>query len=187
MEVYDVKIDVPAACGRAMRLLEEGERSHAAVSERTGLGVGAVGILADAMARHGASSEAGWESLPHGAMFSLITSELYLVPTADTWTMARLLGEGAVGPDSAVAMFEDRAVRDLVRSGDVRRAPGGGLYLAGSGPLVAREIVDAYPGIDWAAFLRPGGSRRRARDLVGMAAPMSPPSPAAAQRGAHAP
>ena len=59
------KTGVPAACGRAMRLVEEGERPHAAVSERTGLGAGAV-------LRHGTLSEAGWESLPRGAMFPLI-------------------------------------------------------------------------------------------------------------------
>ena len=175
-------IDVPAACGKAMRLLEDGGQDHEAVSARTGLGVKAVGIVADAVLRRGATSKKGWESLPNDAMFSLIKSECYPVPTRDTWIMARLLGDGAVGPDTAARMPEDRAMRGLVRQGHARRAAGGRFYLAGAGPLLAREVQETYPEIDWASFSRPGGARRRAREMVGVATGMHPPKPPAGKK-----
>ena len=184
VEIYDTTIDVPAACGSAMRLLCEGGHSHGAVSSLTGLGAKSVGIVAGAISQRGAAAgEGGWESLPSAAKFSLIKSEYYPTPTADTWIMARLHGEGAVGPDSAVRMFEDRAMRDLAASGHVCKSPGGKFYLADSGARLAREVVDAYPEIGWGKFLRPGGSRNRARELVGMTVPMAPPALGAVQRG----
>lgn len=182
MVIHDGGIDVPAACGKAMRLLEDAGQDHEAISARTGLGVKAVGIVADAVLRHGATAEKGWESLPNDAMFSLIKSECYPVPTRDTWIMARLLGDGAVGPDSAARMPEDRAIRDLVRSGHACRAASGRFYLAGAGLSLAREVQEAYPEIDWASFSRPGGARRRARELVEAAAGMLPPEPAARKK-----
>ena len=182
MEAHNSKINVPAACGKAMRLLRKGGHSHGEVSALTGLGAKSVEIVAGAMSQ-GATAEAGWESLPNDSKFSLIKSECYPTPTAETWIMARLLGMGAVGPGSAVHMFEDRAMRDLVRSGHACKAPGGRFYLADIGPALAGEVVAAYPEIGWDEFLRPGGSGRRARELVGMAAPMPPPAPGAAQRG----
>ena len=93
-----------------------------------------------------------------------------------------LLGEGAMDPGSAAAVPEDRAMRGLVGSGHARRSAPGRFYLAGDGPMLAREIRDMYPEIDWDAFARPGGSRRRARELVKRAAVgMRPPAPAPPQ------
>ena len=175
MEVPGGGIDVAAACRKAMGLLGEGGLPHGEISERTGLSAGAVAAVADAMSRLGATAEGGWASLPDDAKFSLIKSECYPVPTRDAWNMARLLGEGAVGPGSAVRMFEDRAMRDLVRSGHARRAAGGRLYLYGTGPSLAGAIREMYPEIDWDALSRPGGVERRARELVGMAAGMPAP------------
>ena len=175
MEIPTGKIGVASACGRAMGLLEDG-RSHAEVSARTGLSVGAVKIVADAVSRRGAASERGWESLPNDAKFSLIKSECYPSPTRSAWTMARLLGQGAVGPGSAVRTFEDRAMRGLVGSGHARRAAGGAFYLAGDGPPLADDIQEMYPEIDWAAYSGAGGIRRRARELVGAASDMPPPA-----------
>ena len=121
--------------------------------------------------------ERGWESLPIDAQSSLIKSEYYLVPTRDAWALARLLGEGAVAPGSAAAVPEDRAMCNLVGSGHVRRAAPGRFYLAGDGPMLAREIRDVCPEIDWEAFERPGGSTRRALELVkGAAVGMRPPA-----------
>lgn len=186
MESHGGRINVPVACGKAMRLLEDAGQDHEAVSARTGLGVKAVGIVADAVLLRGATSKKGWESLPNDAMFSLIKSECYPVPTRDTWIMARLLGDGAVGPDSAARMPEDRAMRGLVRSGHARRAAGGGFYLAGAGLSLAREVQETYPEIDWASFSRPGGVRHRARELVGATTGMRPPKPAAVNDGVPA-
>lgn len=181
MGIHGGGIDVSAACGKAMRLLEYDGLAHGAVSGRTGLSAEAVGIVADAVLRRGATSKGGWKSLPNDAKFSLIKSECYPVPTKDTWIMARLLGEGAVGPDSAVSMFEDRAMRSLVRSGHACKGADGRFYLSGTGPSLAREVQETYPEIDWASFSRPGGSRRKAREMVGMAASMRPPRRAARQ------
>ena len=182
MEIRDGGIDVPAACGKAMRLLEDAGQDHEAVSARTGLAVKSVGIVADAVLRRGATAEKGWESLPSDAMFSLVKSECYPVPTSDTWIMARLLGDGAVGPDSAVHMPEDWAMRGLVRSGHACKVADGRFYLTGAGPLLAREVQETYPEFDWASFSRPGGARRRARELVEAAARMRPPEPAARKK-----
>ena len=186
MESHGGRINVPVACGKAMRLLEDAGQDHEAVSARTGLGVKADGIVANAMLRCGATSKKVWESLPNYAMFSLVKSECYPVPTRDTWIMARLLGDGARGPDSAVRMPEDRAMRDLVRQGHARRAAGGGFYPTGAGPSLAREVQETYPEIDRASFSRPGGVRRRACELVGAAAGMPPPEPAAVNDGVAA-
>ena len=187
MEAPDGGIDVAAACGEAMRLLEAGGMSHAEVSARTGLSAGAVGIVADAVSWRGAAAERGWASLPSDAQFSLIKSECYPVPTKDAWIMARLLGEGAVGPDTAATVPEDRAVRELVGSGCACRTAAGRFYLTGDGPMLAKEVLASYPEIDWASFARPGGGRRRARELVGAAVGMLPPAPALAQREVRAP
>lgn len=187
MEVPYGKIDVAAACGRAMALLEGGRLSHAEISARTGLSVGAVGIVADAVSRRGAAAERGWESLPDDARFSLIKSECYPAPPRDAWIMARLLGEGAVDPGSAARLFEDRTMRDLVRSGYACRVAAGTFYLAGDGPPLAGEIQEMYPEISWDAFSRDGGCMRRARELVGAASEMEPPAPAPAQKGVPAP
>ncbi len=187
MEIPTGKIGVPTACGRAMGLLEGG-RSHAEVSARTGLSVGAVKIVADAVLRRGAASERGWESLPDDAKFSLIKSECYPSPTRKAWTMARLLGQGAVGPGSAVRTFEDRSMRGLVRSGHACKAAGGAFYLTGNGPPLAEDIQEMYPEIDWAAYSGTGGTRRRARKLVGTASAMRPPAaPPLEQEGVSAP
>ena len=186
MAIRNGRIDVPAACGKAMRLLEDTGQDHETISARTGLGVKAVGIVADAVLRRGATAEKGWESLPNDAMFSLVKLECYPVPTSDTWIMARLLGDGAVDPGSAARMPEDRAMRGLVRSGHARRAAGGGFYLAGAGLSLAREVQEAYPEIDWASFSRPGGVRHRARELVGATTGMRPPKPAAVDDGVPA-
>lgn len=185
MEIPAGEIDVAPACGEAMRLLEAGKTTHAEVSARTGLTAGAVGIVADAVSWRGATAKRGWESLPIDAQSSLIKSECYPVPTRDAWALARLLGEGAAGPGSAAAAPEDRAMRNLVGSGHARRAAPGRFYLAGDGPMLAREIRDVYPEIDWEAFERPGGSTRRALGLVkGAAVGLRPPAPAPPQRGA---
>ena len=169
-----------------MGLLERGRRSHAEISVRTGLSIGAVGIVADAVSRHEAVAERGWESLPDDAKFSLIKSECYPAPPRDAWIMARLLGEGAVDPGSAVHLFEDRALRDLVRSGHACRVAAGTFYLAGDGPPLAGGIQEMYPEISWAAFSRAGGGRRRARELVGTASDMEPPTPVPVQKGVPA-
>ena len=187
VEVPYGKIDVAAACGRAMGLLEGGRLSHAKISARTGLSVGAVGIVADAVSRRGAAPGRGWESLPDDAKFSLIKSECYPAPPRDVWIMARMLGEGAVDPGSAVRLFEDRTMRDLVRSGYARRVADGTFYLAGDGPPLAGEIQEMYPEISWDAFSRAGGGRRRARELVGTASEMEPPTPVLAQKGVPSP
>lgn len=185
MEIPAGDIKVAPACGEAMRLLEAGETTHAEISARTGLTAAAVGIVADAVSWRGADAEKGWESLPIDAKSSLIKSECYPVPTRDAWALARLLGEGAVALGSAAAVPEDRTMHNLVGSGHDRRAAPGRFYLAGDGPMLAREIRDMYPEIDWEAFERTGGSRRRARELVKRAAVgMRPPAPALPQRGA---
>ena len=188
MEIPAGEIAVASACGEAMRLLEADKTTHAEISARTGLTAAAVGIVADAVSWRGADAERGWASLPIDVQSSLIKSECYPVPTRDAWALARLLGEGAVAHGSAAAVPEDRAMRNLVGSGHARRAAPGRFYLAGDGPMLAREIRDMYPEIDWEAFERPGGSTRRALELVkGAAVGMRPPAPARQQGEARSP
>lgn len=178
-------IDVPAACGRAMGLLAGGSHAHEDVSACAGIGAQTVGLIADAMSRHGATAEAGWESLPDAVRFSAIKSECYPVPPGDAWIMARLMAEGATSPGSAVSMPVNRSMRELVGAGHVRRA-GDRFYLAGIGPSLARGVLTMYPELGRPAFSRSGGASRLARRLVDSVSALPPPAPNAGRRGMEA-
>ena len=176
VESRDVRINLPVACNKSMRLIAGGSLDREAVSARPGLGIKAVGIIRAAMSQQGATAERGWESLPNAARLALVRSECYPTPTEDMWIMARLLADGATGPASAVRMPLDRGMRDLVRWGRVCRADGGGFYLVGLGLMLAQEVLSTYPEIGRPSFSRSGGERQRARELVGMVDPVAPPN-----------
>lgn len=180
------RFDLSAACGRAMRLLAEGAHACEDVSARAGISVQTVELIADYMSLHGAAADGGWESLPDAVRFSAIKSECYPTPPRRAWVMARLMSEGATAPDTAVDMPVDRAMRELVGAGHVRRS-GSRFYLAGIGPSLAQGVLSMYPEHGRPAFSRCGGVRRLARRLVGEVAGLSPPSTTAGGRkGAHA-
>lgn len=180
------RFDLSAACGKAMRLLAGGTHTREGVSAGAGVSVQTVDLIADAMSRHGATADGGWESLPDAVRFSAIKSECYPTPPRRAWIMARLMAEGATTPDAAVDMPVDRAMRELVGAGHVRRS-GNRFYLAGIGPSLAQGVLSMYPEHGRPAFSRYGGTRRLARRLVGEAAGLPPPSTAAGgRRGAHA-
>ena len=164
-----------------MRLLAEGSRSHADVASDAGISVQTVGLVADAVSRRGATAKAGWESLPDDVRFSAIKAECYPVPPRDAWILARLMAEGATSPGSAVGMPADRNMRELVEAGHVGRS-GGGFYLAGIGPSLARGVLSMYPEVGWPAYSRLGGASRVARRLVGATSSLRPPAPAAVRR-----
>ena len=169
-----------------MRLLAGGTRTRKSVSAGAGVSVQTVDLIADAMSRHGATADGGWEPLPDAVRFSAIKSECYPTPSRGAWIMARLMEEGATAPDAAVDMPADRAMRELVGAGHVRRS-GSQFYLAGIGPSLARGVLSMYPERGRPAFSRSGGVRHLARRLVGKVAGLPPPSTAAGGRkGAHA-
>ena len=169
-----------------MQLLAGGTRTRKGVSAGAGVSVQTVDLIADAMPRHGVTADGGWESLPDAVRFSAIKSECYPIPPRRAWVMARLMAEGATTPDAAVDMPVDRAMRELVGAGHVRRS-GSRFYLAGIGPSVARGVLSMYPGHGRPAFSRSVGTRRLARRLVGETARVPPPNTAAGrQKGAHA-
>ena len=145
-----------------------------------------VDLIADAMPRHGATADGGWESLPDAVRFSAIKSECYPIPPRRAWVMARLMSEGATAPDTAVDMPVDRAMRELVGAGHVRRS-GSQFYLTGIGPSLAQGVLSMYPEHGKPAFSRSGGVRHLARRLVGETASVPPPRTTAGRRkGAHA-
>ena len=181
VEGYGGRINVPAACNKAMRLLADGTRTGKDVSASAGISVQTADLLADAMSRNGATAEKGWESLPDAVRFSAIKSEYYPVPTRDAWIMARLMAEGATAPGSAVRLPVDRSMRGLIRAGHVRRE-GDRFYLAGIGPSLAQGVLSTYPELGNPAFSQCGGARSTASRLVEMTAGLAPPGATVARR-----
>lgn len=185
MEVRGDKINLPAACNRAMRLIARGDLSCKAISARTGLSVKGVEVVQGAMSKNGATAGKGWKSLPDAARFSLIKSDYYKTPTKDTWILARLLADGATNPGSAVRMPEDRSMRDLVGWGHVCKTSAGGFYLVGLGPEIAQGVLSMYPEIGKPSFSKSGGLGRRVRKVAKGIALMPPPRINSRQGGAH--
>ena len=185
MEVRGDKINLPAACNRAMRLIAKGDLARESISARTGLSVKGVEVVQGAMSKNGATADKGWKSLPDAAKFSLIKSDYYKTPTKDTWIMARLLADGATNPGSAVRMPEDRNMRDLVGWGHVCKTSAGEFYLVGLGPEIAQGVLSMYPEIGEPSFSKSGGLGRRVRKVAREIALMPPPRINSRRGGVH--